>query len=71
MNFVVEDDEDDEGADDVEEQVHPEDIDLEQITIGSNDTITKSTLQEWQAALTQLVQHLTSGLNGHIHVWCL
>ncbi len=43
VNFVVEDDEDDKGADDVEEQVHPEDIDLEQITIGSNDTITKST----------------------------
>jgi len=43
VNFVVEDDEDDKGADDVEEQVHPEDIDLEQITIGSNNTITKST----------------------------
>jgi hypothetical protein len=30
VDLVVEDDQDDEGADDVEEQVHPQDVDLQQ-----------------------------------------
>ncbi len=29
VNFVVEDDQDDEGPDDVEEEIHPQDVDLQ------------------------------------------